>query len=278
MKRLVTLILVLTFSISSIAGASDKIIIATEGAFAPWNFTQPDGKLAGFEVDLAADLCRRMGVEYTIVPQAWDGIIPSLKAGKYDAIMAAMSITEKREKVVDFSRYYAATPSVFVVTKESPSAAFKTVVDALTLDAMSAEEEQAMKDLAKEFGGKVVGVQAATIQERFLTKYLGSDVSVKSYDTQENLEMDLESGRIDAAIGAMSYWVPRINSEQGKAFTIVGPGMTKGPFGKGVGVAVRKGETQLAAKFSTAINEALADGTVSRLAVKWFTFDASAKE
>jgi len=280
MKKTMTacvLAMALMFSLAPVQ-AGQKITIATEGAFAPWNFTGSDGKLSGFEVELAADLCKRMGVEYTMVPQAWDGIIPSLTSGKYDAIMAAMSITEKRQKVVDFSRYYAATPSVFIVLKDAKSAGFKAVVDAITLDEMSPDEKKAMAELSAEFKGQTIGVQAATIQERFLTKYLGDSLDIRSYDTQENLEMDLASGRIDAALGAMSYWVPRLKTDQGKEFKMVGPGMTKGPFGQGVGVAVRKSDTKLAAMFTKAINEAIADGTISRLSVKWFTFDASAKE
>ncbi len=276
MKHLLTALIMAGLMFTS-AQAAQKITIATEGAFAPWNFTGSDGKLSGFEVDLAADLCKRMGVEYTLVPQAWDGIIPSLSAGKYDAIMAAMTITPKRQKVVDFSRYYAATPSVFIVLKDSDSAGFKTDIDAITLDEMSPEEDAAMEAMAKAFKGKTIGVQAATIQERFLTQYLGESVELKSYDTQENLELDLSSGRIDAALGAMSYWVPRLKSDHGKDFKMVGPGMTKGPFGAGVAVAVRKGDAKLADMFSKAINQAIADGTISRLAVKWFTFDASAK-
>lgn len=260
------------------AGQYQKITIATEGAYAPWNFSGADGKLDGFEVELAADLCRRMGVEFTMVPQAWDGIIPSLQAGKYDAIMAGMSITEKRKKAVCFSRYYAATPSVFIVLKGDGFDGLTTGVDAITLDDMSPEEEAAMAVLSKTFRGKTIGVQAATIQERFLTQYLGETVETRSYDTQENLELDLQSGRIDAALGAMSYWVPRLASDKGQEFRIVGPGMTKGPFGEGVGVAVRQTDKALADMFSTAIDAAIADGTLGRLAVKWFTFDASAKQ
>ncbi len=281
MKKLVIASIVLFGIISMTFSASagqKKITIATEGAYAPWNFSSADGKLDGFEVELAADLCKRMGVEYEMVPQAWDGIIPSLQAGKYDAIMAGMTITEKRKKAVSFSRYYAATPSVFIVLNENGFDNLKTEVDAITLDAINPEEEKAMAVLSKEFNGKVIGCQAATIQEKFLQQYLGKSVEIKSYDTQENLELDLQSGRIDAALGAMSYWVPRLKSDKGKGFKIVGPGMTKGPLGEGVGVAVRQTDTELAGMFSKAINEAIADGTLSRLAIKWFTFDASAKE
>lgn len=260
------------------ASTYEKITIATEGAYAPWNFTGPDGKLEGFEVDLAEELCKRMGVSYTLVSQAWDGIIPSLTAGKYDAIMAGMTITPKREKVVSFSRYYAATPSVFIVLKDSKFAGFQAKLDALTLDDISPEEKEVLAEMAATYKGSTVGVQTATIQERFLTQFLGDSLDIKAYDTQENLEMDLAAGRVDAAIGAMSYWVPRLETEHGQNFAILKPGMTKGPFGQGAGIAVRKDDTELAAMFTKAINEMIADGSLSRLAVKWFTFDASAKE
>ena len=78
--------------------------IATEGAYAPWNFTGAGGKLEGFEIDLANDLCRRMNVTCEIVAQDWDGIIPALNAKKYDAIMAGMNDTDERRKIISFSR------------------------------------------------------------------------------------------------------------------------------------------------------------------------------
>src|ERR671912_2235831 len=90
------------------APAQEKTVkIATEGAYAPWNFTGASGKLEGFEIDLANDLCGRMKVKCEIVAQDWDGIIPALNAKKYDAIMAGMNITDKRLEVIGFSRAYA---------------------------------------------------------------------------------------------------------------------------------------------------------------------------
>ena len=88
-------------------GPGQNLKIATEGAYAPWNFTGAGGKLEGFEIELANDLCGRMKVKCEIVAQDWDGIIPALNAKKYDAIMAGMSITDERKKVIDFTRPYA---------------------------------------------------------------------------------------------------------------------------------------------------------------------------
>ena len=281
MKRLSMVLMTLVaalFAAQSIAGDWSKIRIATEGAYAPWNFTDSSGKLVGFELDLAEELCKRMNAECEIVAQAWDGIIPALQAGKYDAIMAGMSITDKRKKVITFSRSYAATPARFVVSEKSPSAGFKTDVDSMNLQEVSASERAAIDKIVGEFKGKVIGVQGSTTHENFLREYLGKDVTIRTYDTQENVDLDLQAGRMDAALASMSYWVPLLETDKGKGMKMVGPGMTGGPFGEGVGVGIRKADQDLADKFTKAINEAIADGTISKLAVKWFGFDASARQ
>lgn len=265
------------FAGQSIAGDWSKIRIATEGAYAPWNFTDSSGKLVGFELDLAVNLCERMKADCEIVAQAWDGIIPALQAGKYDAIMAGMSITDKRKKVITFSRAYAATPAKFVVPDKSPMANFKTGVEDLNLAEVDANDKAAITDIVAQFKGKTVGVQTATTHENFLREYLGEDVTIRTYDTQENLDLDLQAGRVDTALASMSYWVPLFESDKGKGMKMVGPGMTGGPFGSGVGVGIRQKDQDLADMFTTAINEAIADGTISKLATKWFGFDASSK-
>jgi len=276
--KLLTVVIAAAFAGQAYAHQWDKIRIATEGAYAPWNFTDSSGKLVGFELDLAEDLCRRMNAECEIVPQAWDGIIPALQAGKYDAIMAGMSITEKRKKVITFSRSYAATPATFVVLNDSPSADFTVKEATLTLDDVSGAEKATIDAVVDEFKGKTIGVQTATTHENFLREHLGDEVDIRTYDTQENLDLDLEAGRVDAALASMSYWVPLLESDKGKDMKMVGPHMTGGPFGAGVGVGIRQKDEHLAEHFTEAINEAIADGTVSKLAVQWFGFDASAKQ
>ena len=97
------------------------VVIGMEGAYEPWNLTDSSGKIVGFEVDLANDLCKRASVECKIIAQDWDGMIPGLKAGKFDVIMDGMSITEERKKEIDFSKPYAAPPAAFMAAKDSPS-------------------------------------------------------------------------------------------------------------------------------------------------------------
>ncbi|MFX4220483.1 MAG: transporter substrate-binding domain-containing protein [Thalassobaculum sp.] len=252
--------------------------IATEGAYAPWNYTDSSGALVGFEVDLYKDLCARLELECTLQQQAWEGIIPALQAGKYDVIMAGMSITEKRKEVITFSRSYAATPAVFVVKSDGPLAGFAADLDAVTMAEVDDAEKATIAKVKEAFAGKTIGVQIATTHENFLNEYIAGDVTVKTYDTQENLDLDLQAGRVDAALAAMSYWKPLLEKDGGKGLMIVGPGFTGGPFGDGVGAGIRQEDQALADMFSKAIGEAIADGTLSKLAVEHFGFDASAKE
>jgi len=261
-----------------VAGDWKRIKIATEGAYPPWNFVDAPGNLVGFEIELAKDLCKRMRVEYEIVPQKWRGIIKGLNAGKYDAIMAAMSITEPRKKLVLFSRSYADTPNIFVVRKDHPLANFRSELQHLTLSNINPAEQSVIDDIVKALTGKIVGVQVATINAKFADEYLGDHAEIRIYDFQHTVDLELYQGRLDALIGGMAYWVPILKSEQGQEYQIVGPHMTGGPFGEGIGVAVNKKDKDLADMFSSAIDEAIRDGTLRKLAVKWFTFDVSAKE
>ncbi len=277
LKWVLGLATALALTAAGTAGAAEwgKVRIATEGAYAPWNFTDSSGKLVGFELDLARDLCKRMGSECDIVGQAWEGIIPALQAGKYDSIMAGMSITKKRKKVISFTECYAATPATFVVLKDNSSAGFTTKIDAINLAEVSADEKASIDKIVAEFKGKTIGVQVATTHLNFLNEYLKGEVEIRSYDTQENLDLDLEAGRVDAALASMSYWKPLLESDKGKNMVTIGPGMTGGPFGAGVGVGIRQDDSALVGKFNTAIAAAKADGTIAKLAIQWFGFDAS---
>ena len=114
-------LLAASFAIGGAAAQEKTVKIATEGAYAPWNFTGAGGKLEGFEIDLANDLCARMKVKCEVIAQDWDGIIPGLNAKKYDAIMAGMSITEERLKTIAFSRSYANDVNAWAVAKSSPA-------------------------------------------------------------------------------------------------------------------------------------------------------------
>ena len=251
-----------------------KVRVATEGAYAPWNATDPSGKLIGFEVDLAKELCKKMNAECEIVAQDWDGMIPALQQGKYDAIMAAMSITDEREKVITFAGPYGSEPTMFGTMKNSPLTQVKFDAERIDLSTDAPANKAAIDKLAEALKGKTVGVQTSTIQANFMEKYLPK-VSVRTYDKLDNAGIDLAAGRVDAILGDRSAAdaIVKANSDM----TLFGPGFARGVLGKGVGVGLRKGDGDLKELFNKAIAEANKDGTITKLSNQHFGYDISIK-
>jgi octopine/nopaline transport system substrate-binding protein len=249
--------------------------IATEGAYVPWNFTGAGGKLEGFEIDLANDLCGRMKVKCEIVAQDWDGIIPALNAKKYDAIMAGMSITDKRLEVIDFSRSYADAGNGIMVGKNSDIQKALGPVARVNLNTQPAEAEKALATLKSALKGKTVGVQVSSTHANFADQYLKGTAEIREYKTTEQYDLDLAAGRIDATLGDATALQGTLEKPEFKDFTIAGPGFSGGVLGRGVGVGLRKENKDLKAMFDTAINAAIADGTVKRLSEKWFKVDVT---
>ena len=259
------------------AAASKSIKIDTDGAYAQWSSKDKAGTLIGFEIDLAKVLCKRLALECTFVEHHWDGMIPALHAGKFDVIMAAMSITPERREAVTFTRSYAQVPARFVVAKASPLAGFKSVIRRMDLSTLAARDRVGINGIIKAFRGKTIGVKSASKHEAFLHQFLGVDVEIKTYDKDEDLDLEFQLGQVDAAFGPMSYWKPLLGSEIGDDFTPIGPRIVGGPLGQGVGAAVRRDEKALADILSSAIQGAIDDGSVAILAKRWFGFDASAR-
>ncbi|NBJ13180.1 lysine/arginine/ornithine ABC transporter substrate-binding protein [Microvirga arsenatis] len=278
MKFVKTVGLALLGSALAIGGAAAQqktVKIATEGAYAPWNFTGAGGKLEGFEIDLANDLCNRMKVKCEIVAQDWDGIIPALTAKKYDAIMAGMSITDERKKTIDFAGPYANSPNGFLVAKNSPLAKMPGTGQAFNLGTQQAAAEKAINDLKPLLKGKTVGVQTSTIHSNFADKYLKGTAEIREYKTTEAHDLDLAAGRIDAVLADSTNIIGTLEKPEFKDYTMVGPSITGGLLGAGVGVGLRKGETELKKSFEDAIQAAIKDGTIKKLSEKWFKIDTT---
>ena len=261
---------------------SDKIKIGTEGAYPPWNSKDASGNLIGFEVDLAKELCAIMKHECTIVEQDWDGMIPALLMRKFDAIMAGMSITDERLKTINFSQGYADEVASLAVMKGSDLASLQTV-KAISLSKKSGEVKKTLEQLTKALAGKTIGVQTGTIHQNFLESGDVGSVTVRKYKTQDEVNLDLASGRIDAALAAAVAFTDYA-AKSGKPVVLVGPTFSGGAFGNGVGVGIRKGDNsssvgkrdaKILRDFNNAINTARKKGIISKLAIKHFGFDAS---
>jgi len=252
---------------------ADKIRIGTEGAYPPWNSKDESGKLIGFEVELAYTLCRYIGQQCTIVEQDWDGMIPALIMRKFDAIMAGMSITAERQKAISFSQGYADEVASLAVMKGSNLEGLNTPAG-INLTKPNAAAKKALKTLTAALAGKTVCVQTATIHQNFLDSGDVGKVNVRTYKTQDEVNLDLASGRCDAALAAAVAFSDYAE-KSGKPVVLTGPTFSGGAFGNGVGVGIRKDDTELLKKFNAAIDKARKNGDISRIATKWFGFDAS---
>ena len=241
------------------ANAQDTIRIGTEGAYPPWNYTEANGELAGFEIDLANAMCEKMGATCEFVAQDWDGIIPALMNGRYDAIMAGMSITEERRQQINFSSGYVTDPAYFLAPKSS-----------------SLQDAETLEQLQAAIDGKIVGVQGSTIHQNFVDEYLGDSVELRLYDTQENMELDLSAGRVDAALADYAAWRAFMEKADGASFDIFGPKLSGSDypvFGEGVGVGLRKEDEELLEKINTALAALKEDGTITVLSNQYFGYD-----
>ena len=250
-----------------------SIKIGTEGAYPPWNAKNEAGKLIGFEVELANFLCIYMKHDCTIVEQDWDGMIPALTSGKFDAIMAGMSITDERKKTINFSQGYADEVASLAVMKGSNLEGMDTP-KAINLSTGGSDVKNALKTLTAALAGKTIGVQTATIHQNFLESGDVGSVKVRTYKTQDEVNLDLTAGRIDAALAAAVAFTDYAE-KSGKPVVLVGPTFAGGAFGNGVGVGIRKEDAQLLKDFNKAIDNARKQGKISELAIKWFGFDAS---
>jgi len=269
------------FFLSTIAALSiflssaqaDSVRIGTEGAYPPWNAKDASGNLIGFEVDLAKELCAIMKHDCIIVEQDWDGMIPGLIMRKFDAIMAGMSITDERMKTINLSQGYADEVASLAVMKGSSLEGMDTP-EGINLSLGGSDVKAALKTLTAVLAGKTIGVQTATIHQNFLESGDVGSVKVRTYKTQDEVNLDLAAGRIDAALAAAVAFTDYAE-KSGKDVVLVGPTFSGGAFGNGVGVGIRKDDTALLRDFNKAIDKARKSGKISELAIKWFGFDAS---
>ena len=228
-----------------------KLRLGVEGAYPPFSELGPDGKLKGWEIEIADALCKQMKAECSLVQLSFDGMIPALQSRKIDAVIASMSITQERKRAVDFSDKYYKTPARFVVK------------NGVKLDISPAGLK-----------GKRIGVQRATIFDRFLADQF-KDVQVVRYAKQDEVYLDLASGRIDAALqDVVAAQEGFLKTPQGKSFGFTGPSYVDAKyFGEGAGVAFRKGDTALREDFNRAIAAIRANGAYLKIQDAYFNFD-----
>ncbi len=259
MMRFLLLVAVLLAAAQAHAKEWKDIRIGYEGAYPPFSSMQPDGTPVGFDIDVIHALCAQMHANCTLVQIGWDGLLPALMADKVDAIVASVAITAERKQKVAFTDKYYNTPRRLVVAKSSP-----------IKDATPAELK-----------GKRVGVQRGTLADKYASAYwVQTGVQLVRYPTQDEVYLDLRSGRIDAALqDATAAYSAFLTKPEGANFKFVGTpivGTTpeqKTLLGEGYGIPVRKTDDDLRQQLNQAITAIRANGVYQSIEKKYFDFD-----
>ncbi len=241
---------ILATAAGAVSAQEKKLKLGTEGAYPPFNYAMPDGKLAGFDIDIGNALCTEMKTECEFTVQDFDGSIPALQAGKFDAIIN-ITITAERSEKVDFTRKYYQTPPAVAVPKDS------------TLAGTSPED---MK-------GKTLGVQNSTIHANYAEdKY--KDSEIKSYPTGDDARTDMANGRLDAVMDGSVILTEWLKTDAGACCKLLGTLKADPAFhGPGVGIALQKGNTELTTKLDAAIDALRSNGKYREINDKYFSFD-----
>jgi lysine/arginine/ornithine transport system substrate-binding protein len=260
-KRLLTLLLgaVLAVSTFSVAEAKDwsTIRFGVDASYPPFESKAADGTLVGFDIDVGNELCRRLNAKCVWVENAFDGMIPGLKARKFDGVLSTMSMTPARVQQIAFSSKLFHVPTRLVAKKGSK-----------------------IEPTAESLTGKAVGVEQGSMQETFAKAHWGSKgVRVVSYADQDQVYADLLSGRIDASLqNAVQAERGFLDTPRGKPYGFAGPTLEDSAiFGPGTAIGLRKEDTDLKEKLDGAIAAMIKDGTYKKIADKYFDFDVYGK-
>lgn len=229
-----------------------KLSIAMEVGYPPFEYYADDGVTPiGFDTILGKEIAKRLGLEAVFIDTAWDGILAGLDTDRYDVIMSAMTITDERIQNYDFSQPYIGNGQAIILRKDSTL----NITDFKDLD------------------GKNVGYQAETTSDFYCEKKmaeLGIKINTFEFDKVMNAYDDLKLKRLDAVVSdslvAVSYLAPK-DSE----FKQVWMGTPDECFG----VCMKKGNKVLQEKVIKAINDIIADGTMSKIYIEVFGMDLS---
>lgn len=226
------------------AAATDtplNIKIATESSYKPFSYTDADGKLIGYEIELVDAICAQMKAKCEVISQDWDGLIPGLNAQKFDAAIAGMSITPERKEVVEFSEPYFHSGIILIGKKG----------DDVSVDALK---------------GQPIASQRSTVASQYLQDK-HADADIKLYDTQDNAYLDLTSGRVRAMMSDKVTGIDWLKTEAGKDYEVKGQEISTND--DAMGIAFRKGDP-LVAKFNKALAELKDNGTYDQITGSYF--------
>lgn len=258
MKKSALITLLALASFSSLANADSVLRFGVDPTFAPFETKAPDGSLAGFDIDLGNAICQELKVKCQWVETAFDSIIPALDAKKFDAVLSAMSVTPKRQAQVDFSDTLYHIPSVLIAKKGSN-----------------------ILPTPESLQGKSIGVAQGTIQEAYAQAlWQSKGVNVVSYQNQDLVNQDLESGRVDATLtNAAAAQTGFLDTAAGKGFAFSGEMLTDPKYlGAGTAIGLRKGDKEHQEMINKALVAIHQNGTFEKIEKKYFSFEVYNKK
>lgn len=254
-KRLTNLLLVLAvlIGLTLVAWPFRNYVVplkvGIEGNYPPFSKTEADGHITGFEIDLANAFCARMWARCELVNTKFDDLLPKVKSGELDAVMASMTITEKRLKEVDFSDSYYTVLSAWVATKGS----FGSLLPGTLV-------------------GKKVAVLKGSPRESWVRSQF-PELTLVSVTKETEVYGELVAGRADLGMTSMLVAKTKfLNQPEGSAYDVIGQPVYIGS-GGGVGVAVAKGNLALSKRFNRAIDGTIKSGDYKRMADRYFDFN-----
>ncbi|MGN8769220.1 transporter substrate-binding domain-containing protein [Paenibacillus barengoltzii] len=221
------------------------IKVGLMGTYAPYNFLNENKEIDGFDADIAKEVAKRLGVKVEFAPQEFSGLIPSLQAGKIDAIISQVTITDERKQQIDFTQPYI-TNQVKIIVKDDNNSITKL----------------------EDFKGKNIGVGLGTNDESYLRNDVLPQVGnfeIKTYDDVITSLQDLNAGRIDATINNL-YALKPIVDKNGYKIKAVGDAIKSDQ----AGIAIRKNNPEFLAALDQALTDMKADGTYNTIFQKWF--------
>ena len=221
-----------------------KLILAT-GNYRPFEYhDEKTNKIIGYDIDVAEAIAKKIGVPLVIQEMQFTGLIPSLQNGQADFVIAAMYITPQRREIVDFAEPYMDTGMTVVVRKD----------------------DNAIKG-PNDLNGKTVGVKAGATSEKVVQDMnaKGAKITIKSYKETVDHNLDLQNGRLDAAVNDLLNQLEY--NKTNPALKVVGEPFTKAQ----LGIAVKKGDKELLALINTVLKELKQSGESDKLYKKWLT-------
>ena len=236
------------------AGADDAALlrIGVQNERPPFSFADDEGELQGFDVEIAWALCATSKSECQLVPLEFTALLPALEEGRIDAAVASMSITEERLRRVDFTDKYYQASNRFVARRGA--------VSDITPSGLA---------------GKTIGVKRGTIHDRYLSDHFAATAAIRRYGYSDEIFIDLALGRLDLAFADnITLRESFLKTDLGAEFDFVGPALSDPQwFGRGEGIAVRKGNDDLLARLNRALRQIRADGTYEEIRTKYFDYD-----